>query len=119
MVLADADLLRAVLTNLLTNAIRHSEAGGEVIIQGGHEEDQQAGPQGFLLTVTDEGTGIPPEVLPHIFEPFYRGDQGRSRGEKVHHGLGLSIAQRATERMGGTLSVTSKLHEGSTFIIRL
>jgi signal transduction histidine kinase len=117
-VVADPDLLSTVLRNLLSNAVRHSRDGGRVLIRGSREQGEHAAPQGFLLEVRDEGEGIAPEILPHIFDPFYRGDAGRSR-EKGHHGLGLSIARRAVEQMGGQISASSVPGEGATFFVRL
>jgi signal transduction histidine kinase len=70
------------------------------------------------LTVNDEGCGIPPSSLPHIFERFYRGDASRSRATGGV-GLGLSIAKALTLRANGTISARSELGKGSTFTVVL
>jgi signal transduction histidine kinase len=69
-----------------------------------------------LIEVSDTGTGIPPEERDRIFERFYR---GRNSLEKEGFGLGLSIAQRMVEVMGGEIGVQSELGKGSTFWIHL
>jgi signal transduction histidine kinase len=65
--------------------------------------------------VTDTGTGIPAEHLPHIWERFYKVDQARTRGAEAGVGLGLSIAQEIVRRMGGEVYVDSEAGRGSEF----
>lgn len=104
---ADADALRQVLTNLLDNALRYTEAGGLITVSG-HPE---AG--GVRLDVSDTGTGIPRDHLPRIFERFYRADPSRSR-EEGGTGLGLSIVRHLVEGHGGRVSADSVLGQGTT-----
>jgi len=109
---ADAERLGQVLANLLRNAIRHTEPGGIVAVA------LRAEPGAVALEVRDTGVGIPPAELPHIWERFYRGENGRSRtGDGA--GLGLALVKELTEAMGGTVAVESSVGKGSCFTIRL
>ncbi len=99
---ADPVRLREVVANLLSNAIRHSQPGDVVIvgnrpIEAGHE-----------MTVTDQGRGIPPELLPHVFERFVKGSDSRGTG------LGLSIARDLVRAHGGVISARSREEGGTT-----
>jgi two-component system, OmpR family, sensor kinase len=97
----DASRLTQVLTNLLANARTHTPAGTTVVIglapAGG----------GVALTVSDDGPGIPPELLPHVFERFARGSASRSR-ETGSTGLGLAIVDAVVAAHGGRVRVTSR-----------
>jgi len=107
----DAQRMAQVLGNLVSNALRHTPAGGDVTLSASQEDGV------VLLSVHDTGDGIPPEDLPHIFERFYRGDQARqSFGAS---GLGLSIAKSIVEAHGGSLTVASAAGQGSAFTVRL
>ena len=77
-----------------------------------------AGPEAgeVLITVQDRGQGIEPGEIPHIFEPFYRGNAARA-SQSHGAGLGLSLAKEAAEAMGGRLTVTSQVGEGSAFTL--
>ncbi len=75
LVLADADRIQQVLGNLLSNALRHTPAGGRVTIITGRAEGEETA----LVQVRDTGEGIAAEDLPHVFERFYRTDRSRSR----------------------------------------
>lgn len=108
----DSDRLEQVLTNLIDNAIRHTQKGGQVTLKT--EDDDQY----CTIEVTDTGSGIPPEDLPFVFERFYKGDKARTRG-RSGTGLGLSIAKNIVTAHGGKINVRSKLNEGTTFSIRL
>ena len=103
--------LGSAVANLLSNAIRHSPEGGRVGVGMAFEK------RGFVVTVTDQGEGIPPEHLPRIFERFYRVDGGRSRGEGGT-GLGLSIARHTMRAHGGEVDVWSQPGVGSSFSLR-
>ena len=102
--------LGAAIANLLSNAIRHSEEGQRVGIGMTFERRQ------FLVTVTDQGEGIPAEHLPRIFERFYRVDGARTRGEGGT-GLGLSIARHTMRAHGGDVDVWSQIGVGSSFTL--
>jgi signal transduction histidine kinase len=108
----DRQRLVQVLQNLIRNAIRFTPPGG--IILGTADRTGQV----VEIAIHDTGTGIDPEVLPHVFERFFRADQSRSRAAGGS-GLGLAIAKELVEAMGGTISVESTVDEGSTFTIRL
>lgn len=109
---ADEERTVQVLTNLLSNALRHTPAGGQVTVTA-----EQAG--GFVLfSVVDSGAGIPAEHLPRIFERFYRADPARSRIEGGS-GVGLTIAKGLVEAMGGEMWATSSLGQGSAFSFTL
>lgn len=99
-----------VMANLISNAIRHSPEGGHIGI--GIEDHGQD----CVITVTDQGEGIPPEHLPRIFERFYRVDTARSR-EGGGTGLGLSIARHTMRAHGGDIEVWSQPGIGSTFTL--
>lgn len=108
----DPDRIEQVLTNLIDNAIRHTDQNGTVKIIA----EQNGG--GVTIHVQDSGTGIPEEDLPFVFERFYKADKARTRG-RSGTGLGLAIAKNIVEAHKGTISVHSKLHEGTTFTFHL
>jgi signal transduction histidine kinase len=113
-VVGDRDRLKQVLLNLVANAIEHTPENG-VITLGLKRVDQWA-----RLTVTDTGSGIPVEALPHIFERFYRLDASRSREDgQSGSGLGLSIAYWITRSHGGRIEVASDESRGTTFSVWL
>ena len=108
-VLGDATRLQQVVWNLVSNAINHSSDGGllEVTLR---TEGKMA-----ILEITDHGTGIDPEFLPFVFEPFRQKRCGNEGGL----GLGLTIARSLIELHGGTIGASSPgLGKGSTFTIR-
>jgi signal transduction histidine kinase len=107
LVLIDEGRFEQVLRNLLHNAVRHTPPGGIVVTIGRAEADA------VVIEVRDTGAGIAPDDLPHVWERFYRA------GEHGGAGLGLAIVKELTEAMGGSVSVGSKLGEGSCFTVRL
>jgi two-component system, OmpR family, sensor kinase len=106
----DSEQITQVVTNLLTNAMRHSPAGSGVRVTTRLEKDA------VVLTVTDQGSGIAAEDLPHIFERFYRADKSRTDG---HAGIGLAIVKSIVEAHGGTIEVASPPGAGAAFMVRL
>nr|WP_216369382.1 ATP-binding protein [Brevibacillus sp. MCWH] len=110
--LVDPDKMEQVLTNLIDNALRHTPNEGTVTLRA-------RGDKTLLLEVCDTGSGIPQEDLPFVFERFYKADKARTRGKAGGTGLGLAIAKNLVEAHGGTISVQSKLGEGTTFTIAL
>src|SRR5207237_594917 len=108
--LGDPDALKQVLLILLDNARLHTPPKATIRVTNELVDGQVA------LSVRDTGGGIPPDVLPHIFERFYRGDVSRSGGGT---GLGLAIAKELAEAMGGALTVQTTLGQGSVFTVRL
>lgn len=109
----DRDRLKQVILNLVGNAVQYTPQGGEVRLA--LRKDELLG----MLTVSDNGPGIPARDLPHIFERFYRGDQSRKRNKTGGFGLGLSIAYWIAINHGGNLKVESKEGEGTTFTLLL
>lgn len=110
---ADEGRTVQVLTNLLSNALRHTPPGGVVTVSA-----RPAGPL-VLLEVRDTGSGIPPEHLPHVFDRFYRADPARSRG-LGGSGIGLTIARALVEAQGGQIRAESPgPGQGSTFSFTL
>lgn len=118
---ANAKALREVLSNLLDNALKYTPAGGQIYIQAGREQDHFQG-----IAISDNGPGIPPEDLAHIFERHYRGVQRNS--EIPGTGLGLAIAKELIEQMQGAIQVFSPAQypdklvaggTGTTFIVWL
>jgi two-component system, OmpR family, sensor histidine kinase BaeS len=110
-IMMDAERIAQVFDNLVLNAFRYTSAGGEIVLSAHLAEDQME------MTVQDNGCGIAPEDLPHVFDRFYRGDKSRqSTGES---GLGLAIAKSLVEAHRGTLTVTSTPGQETTFTIRL
>jgi len=109
---ADYNRLKQVLLNLIDNAIKYSEASTPIIVKLSQL------PEEARIQVCDQGYGIPLQHQSRIFERFYRVDEARSH-TTGGSGLGLSIVKTLVEGMGGSVSVRSKLEEGSVFTIRL
>jgi two-component system phosphate regulon sensor histidine kinase PhoR len=107
MLCADHDAVRQVLTNLLENSLRHTQAGGRIECLARREG------AGIALAVRDNGSGITREHLPRIFERFYRADTARSR-EEGGTGLGLAIVKHLVEAHGGRVSAESERGKGTT-----
>jgi signal transduction histidine kinase len=102
--------LTRVLQTLLVNAVRHTPADGSVRIDAERRAHQ------LEVSVQDTGEGIVAEDLARVFEPFFRADQSRSRGGA---GLGLALAKRIVEALGGSITAISAPNEGSRFAIEL
>jgi signal transduction histidine kinase len=102
--------LARVLQNLLVNAVRHTPADGSVRV------DARRLPGGVELAVADTGEGIAPEDLERVFDPFYRADPARSGAGA---GLGLALAKRIVEALGGTIRAESAPAQGSRFAVVL
>lgn len=115
----DPDRMGQVLTNLLANALRHTPAAGRVVIAAGAGDHSQHHGSEIMISVADDGDGIAPENLRHVFERFYRADPGRDRGHGGS-GIGLTISRALTQAHGGTLTASSPgLGRGATFTITL
>jgi signal transduction histidine kinase len=108
----DADRLGQVIWNLLVNAGKYTPATRGITVRAA-----AAGPWA-TVAVEDEGVGIPPEELPHIFDRFYRVDKGRSR-QTGGTGLGLPIVKGIVEAHGGRVEATSRVGQGSVFTVYL
>jgi signal transduction histidine kinase len=109
-VLGDRDILKQVLLILVDNALVHTPPETALVIAASMTDGRVA------ISVRDNGLGIAADVLPHIFERFYRGQASRTgRGA----GLGLSIAKELVEAQGGTIAVESQVGQGSAFTVTL
>ncbi|WP_214816533.1 ATP-binding protein [Exiguobacterium sp. s131] len=109
---ADGDRLEQVFTNLIGNAIAHTDSG-EIRIEVTEETD------GLRIQLTDTGHGIPKEDLPFVFERFYKADKARTSGSKTGTGIGLAIVKNVVDAHHGKVSVSSTLGVGTTFEIYL
>ena len=119
---ADPQRLGQVLANLLSNAVRHTPDGGRVTCSASLVTGRAHAADGVRLTVTDTGSGIAAEHLPHVFERFYRADRARHREAAADQGagVGLTISRAIVEAHGGTLEVASDGDgHGATFTITL
>lgn len=110
---ADPDRLDQALSNLVSNALRYTPAGGRITL---HAEAIQGR---VRLGVQDTGAGILEEDLPYVFDRFWRGDRSRSRQAGEGSGLGLAIARQLVQAHGGQISVESQVGEGTRFLIEL
>uniref|UniRef100_UPI00260CC026 sensor histidine kinase n=1 Tax=uncultured Flavonifractor sp. TaxID=1193534 RepID=UPI00260CC026 len=104
--------LKELLLNLMSNGIKYTESGGKVETTI-HLQDNQA-----VITVADNGIGIPTEAQGRVFERFYRVDKGRAR-KNGGTGLGLAIVKHIVQLYGGTVTLESKVGKGSTFTVKL
>ncbi len=111
-VMIDRDAFARALGNVLDNALHYSPPGSAVEIV--HGEDAN----GVFVKVIDDGPGIPPDLLPHIFEPLVRADDARN-GRPTGTGLGLSIASRLLQNQGATIDAANTPGRGATFTLRL
>lgn len=109
-VTGNEELLQEVWINLLDNAIKFTPEYGAITLQITKEEET------LIVSISDQGQGIAPDALPHIFEKFYQSDPSHATAGS---GLGLSIAKRIIELHGGTIAVTGSNDTGSTFQVRL
>ena len=115
----DPERVLQVLENLLGNALCHTPAGGEITVSASAVGGAPGTRSGVSLAVRDSGEGIAPDVLPRVFDRFYRGDPSRSQ-ESGGSGLGLAIAKAIIEAHGGEISASSAgLGQGSTFTVWL
>jgi len=104
----NADYLLRIVTSLLENALKYEPSGGQVVLTLTQSKRK------ILLCVQNRGSQIPEEDLPHVFDRFYRGDKSRTNSQGSF-GLGLAITKEMTQRLGGTIAVTSSEAEGTTF----
>ncbi|GAB4567261.1 MAG: hypothetical protein Fur0017_07660 [Anaerolineales bacterium] len=111
---ADYDRLNQVLSNLISNALRHTPSGGKISVE---TESIQGGERSARIQVKDSGAGIASEDLPFIFDRFWRGE--KSRTNRTNSGLGLAITKQLVLAHGGEIKVESELGKGTTFIIEI
>jgi len=108
----DTDKMTQVIDNILNNAIKYSPDGGKITVSMNTTDDQ------MILSISDQGLGIPKEDLPKIFDRFYRVDKARSRAQGGT-GLGLAIAKEIVKQHNGFIWAKSEYGKGSTFTIVL
>lgn len=109
-VVVDKKLMRQIVSNLLSNAIKYSALGTTITINAVKEGDE------LVMSVRDEGIGIPDADIKHLFDPFHR---AANVGTISGTGLGLTIIKESVELHGGTVYVESRLGEGATFTMRI
>lgn len=114
MITADTEKLYQVMTNLIVNAIQHTPIGGQVTIIL-----QPDSPKIVSIKIVDTGVGIAQELLPYLFDRFYRIDSDRSRTVGGGAGLGLAIVQAIVQAHHGKIQVYSQLQQGSQFTVLL
>lgn len=108
---ADYDRLNQVLSNLISNALRHTPKGGMISLDASSIEKR------VRIEVKDTGYGIPADDLPFIFDRFWRGD--KSRTDRTNSGLGLAIAKQLVQAHGGEINVESEVGKGTSFFIEM
>ncbi len=123
-VCADPKALRRVLSNLIENSIKYTPDGGLITLSASDAEDDFV-----LISVTDNGRGIPPEDLPVLFNKFHRGKPVRANSTTNEDfledadvsgvGLGLYLGKNVIEQMGGRITVDTEVGRGSTFYLHL
>jgi len=111
-ILLDRDKFDKILLNLVINAIKFTPSSGSIEVKIFHENDS------LLCTVEDTGVGIPPEVLPRIFERFWQVDTSSTR-KFQGAGIGLALVRSLTEAMDGEVKVESRIGHGTKFTVRL
>ena len=115
-VIGDEAALRSAVQNLVANAVKYGGADRWVGIRA--EQVKDHGRSEVRITVSDHGPGIPPDELPRIFDPFYRGGDALAR--QIHgNGLGLSLVKRIVAAHGGQVTVSTRAGAGSAFTISL
>ena len=105
---AERTLLEHAISNLLSNAIKYSPQGGSVLVSARQTRDN------IVITVTDEGAGIPPEDLPFVFDRFYRGKGVLKNGPVTGHGLGLTIVKSIMNLHKGRATIVSQPDNGTS-----
>jgi signal transduction histidine kinase len=107
----DEDLLRRLIGNLLDNAVRHAPSPSTVRVALRRVND------GYVISISDNGPGIPPEIQTHIFERFYRGDAARARSESSDGGagLGLALSRWIASIHDGDVTLAHSSEDGTTF----
>jgi PAS domain S-box-containing protein len=107
---SDRNALTMIINNLLTNSIKYSAPGTEIIIDLAKVDNQ------YLISITDQGVGIPEQEQKHLFTPFFRASNS---GHVSGTGLGLNIVKENTEKLGGTINLTSKINKGTAVTITI
>jgi len=115
-IVGDPTALTSVMQNLISNAVKYCRRGGTVTVQA---RTVAVGPDAAVqIAIHDQGDGIPSGEIPHLFEPFFRGDRARA-AQIQGSGLGLSLVKQVVEAHGGHIEVVSTPGAGSTFLVQL
>ncbi|SFQ15244.1 Signal transduction histidine kinase [Lachnospiraceae bacterium XBB1006] len=117
-IFADATKVREIILNILSNAVKYTENGGSITYTTREFPGNKPGEIIIESIISDTGIGMSEEFLPHVFEEFSR-EKTESENHIVGTGLGMPIVKQLVELMHGTIRVTSKLSEGSTFTVRI
>jgi two-component system sensor histidine kinase CiaH len=113
MLSGDRESLVQLLVILLDNAVKYSPTGRAVEVSSQRRNDQ------VVFSIKDQGAGIEPKALDHVFDRFYRADTSRTKTSAEGYGLGLSIAKMIADLHQGTITLSSRLHHGTTAIVAL
>jgi two-component system phosphate regulon sensor histidine kinase PhoR len=117
-VMGDLGGIRQCLQNLIGNAVKYGGNDRRIMLRAGRFSPNHASPHELRISVADQGIGIDSSEIGYIFDPFYRSP--RVQAAQIHGtGLGLPLAKRIAESMGGRLTVASQLSVGSTFTLHL
>ncbi|MCB9051011.1 MAG: response regulator [Lewinellaceae bacterium] len=111
----DPEKIRQILSNLISNALKFTPHGGEIVLR--LDKVESGGTQAMILEVSDTGEGIAPENLPHIFDRFYQAEHNANKAGGT--GIGLALAKELVNLLGGGISATSQQGKGATFSVRL
>ena len=117
-VYTDAQKIREILLNLISNAVKYTPAGGTVSVNLEERPCDREGWASYVCAISDTGIGMTEEFQEHIFDTFAR-ERNSTESKVMGTGLGMTIVKRLTELMGGTVTVQSKLGEGSTFTVAM
>ena len=109
----DEDLIRRLILNIVDNAVRYARSGGAIRVA------LDLAGQHYVISVSDDGPGIPIDIQPRIFERFYRVDAARTHGKDGGAGLGLALARWIARAHGGDVALATSSSAGSTFVITL
>ncbi|MBE9186174.1 sensor histidine kinase [Microcoleus sp. LEGE 07076] len=119
----DWDQLARLFTNLVSNAVQYTPSGGEIQVElkvaAKKKRNSSAINSALQIKVTDTGTGISPEALPHLFDRFYRADPARTHRSSAGSGLGLAIAKAIVENHGGQIRIDSQVDRGTAVTVTL
>ncbi|UOQ71474.1 hybrid sensor histidine kinase/response regulator transcription factor [Hymenobacter cellulosilyticus] len=116
----DAGKLEEMMSNLISNALRFTPAGGKVTVRVAETPPEVAAPRGGVeLAVIDTGPGIAATDLPHLFNRFYQASSASDDQLRIGTGIGLALVRELTELHGGTVAVSSCPGEGAAFVVRL
>ncbi len=112
----DRDKLGAIISNLISNAVKFTSPGGDIAVQSFTQQDRSG--EEFFIKVKDNGAGIPEENIPYVFDSYYQAGTDHD-ADQAGTGLGLTITRELVYLLGGKIQVESKVGEGSRFTVRL